>query len=259
MLINIPDLAPMLRSIIAYVKKYQGEKGFILTDRDDKDAFYDIEFSPEDNSVNEFQIKAVRVIGNSLEILTDVNQVRYDEQSIRDADESDWESVEDSDTIYFKPTLFNIAENIRNYVDELAEFTFVDLGLPSRKLWATENVKDENDNEAFFSFDDSVNAFGRNLSSKDDWKELFDNSSYSWNEERKGYDVTGPNGNSIFLPAAGYRGCGVVSDVGIIGSYWSSSVGNENFAYYVDFNSSGYLNPQRGACSSFGFAVRLVR
>jgi hypothetical protein len=248
----------MLRSIIAYVKKYQGEKGFILTDRDDKDAFYDIEFSPEDNSVNEFQIKAVRVIGNNLEILTDVNQVRYDEQSIRDADESDWESVEDSDTIYFKPTLFNIAENIRNYVDELAEFTFVDLGLPSRKLWATENVKDENGNEAFFSFDDSVDAFGRNLPSKDDWKELFDNSSYSWNEERKGYNMTGPNGNSIFLPAAGYHDGATLYYVGSGGYYWSSSVFSEYNAYRVYFYS-GDLSPQGSTARYFGFSVRLVR
>ena len=247
----------MLRSIIAYVKKYQGEKGFILTDRDDKDAFYDIEFSPEDNTVNEFQIKAVRVIGNSLEILTDVNQVRYDEQSVRDADESDWESVEDSDTIYFKPTLFNIAENIRNYVDELAEFAFVDLGLPSGKLWATENIKDENGNEAFFSFDDSVNAFGRNLPSKDDWKELFDNSSYSWNEERKGFDITGPNGNSIFLPAAGYRSGVDVGSVGSLGYYWSSSVKDENNAYYVNFGRPN-LNP-RNDNRCLGFSVRLVR
>lgn len=247
----------MLRSIIAYVKKYQGEKGFILTDKDDKDAFYDIEFSPEDNSVNEFQIKAVRVIGNNLEILTDVNQVRYDEQSVRDADESDWESVEDSDTIYFKPTLFNIAENIRNYVDELAEFTFVDLGLPSGKLWATENVKDENDNEAFFSFDDSVNAFGKNLPSKDDWKELFDNSSYSWNEERKGYVVTGPNGNSIFLPAAGYRDVDMF-EVGNGGSYWSSSAYDENRSYSVYFHGD-YLNPLDCDYRYFEFSVRLIR
>ena len=43
---------------------------------------------------------------------------------------------------------------------------FVDLGLPSGKLWATENIKDENGDEAFFSFDDSVNAFGKNLPSR---------------------------------------------------------------------------------------------
>ena len=258
MIIIIPELAPMLRSIIAYVKKYQGEKGFILTDRDDKDAFYDIEFSPEDNTVNEFQIKAVRVIGNSLEILTDVNQVRYDEQSIRDADESDWESVEDSDTVYFKPTLFNIAENIRNYVDELAEFTFVDLGLPSGKLWATENVKDEDGNEDYYTFDDALEAFGKNLPSEEDWKELFNNCSHKWNKKKMGCDITGPNGNSIFLPAAGYRYGVSIYYVGGRGYYWSSSVSLENYAYGVLFYG-GYVDSQVNRGRNERFSVRLVR
>ena len=247
----------MLKSVIVYVKKYQGEKGFILTDRDDKDAFYDIEFSLEDNRANEFQIKAVRVIGNNLEILTDVNQVRYDEQSVRDADESDWESVEDSDTIYFKPTLFNIAENIQNYVDELAEFNFVDLGLPSGKLWATENDKDENGDEGHFSFNEAVETFGKNLPTREDWKELFDNSTYKWNGKRKGYDVTGPNGNTIFLPAAGNRYDGV-HNVGSDGYYWSSSVDLKNYAYSVYFGS-GDLYPQNSSDRCLGFSVRLVR
>lgn len=258
MQINIPDLAPMLRSIIAYVKKYQGEKGFILTDRDDKDAFYDIEFSPEDNSVNELQIKAIRVIGNSLEILTDINQVRYDEQSVRDADESDWESVEESDAIYFKPTLFNIAENIRNYVDVLAEFTFVDLGLPSEKLWATRNAKNENGDEDYYTFNEAVETFGTNIPSEENWKELFNNCSCKWNKKKMGYDVTGPSGNSIFLPAAGYR-FGTGKDyVGNNGFYWSSSVRNEYHAYNVSFGSD-YLNPQASSYRNSGFSVRLVR
>ena len=141
---------------------------------------------------------------------------------------------------------------------DINNLQFVDLGLPSGKLWATENVKDENGDEAFFSFDDSVNAFGKNLPSKEDWKELFDNSSYSWNEERKGYDVTGPNGNSIFLPAAGYRyGVGVYG-VGSNGRYWSSSVGNKDNAYDVRFGS-GYLYPQDFNYCYKGFSVRLVR
>ena len=135
---------------------------------------------------------------------------------------------------------------------------FIDLGLPSGKLWATENVKDENGDEAFFSFDDSVNAFGKNLPSKKDWKELFDNSSYSWNEERKGYDVIGPNGNSIFLPAAGYRYGASVSYVGGSGFYWSSSVLNVSRAYNVLF-SSGYLNTRNRRSRYDGFSVRLVR
>ena len=39
-----------------------------------------------------------------------------------------------------------------------------------------------------------------------------------------GYRVTGPNGNSIFLPAASYRYGSNLSPAGSYGSYWSSSL-----------------------------------
>ena len=39
----------------------------------------------------------------------------------------------------------------------------------------------------------------------------------------KGYKVTGPNGNSIFLPAAGYRYGSSLNYAGSYGYYWSSS------------------------------------
>lgn len=138
------------------------------------------------------------------------------------------------------------------------KFTFVDLSLPSGKLWANENVKDENGNEKHFTFDEAVETFGKNLPSKEDWEELFDNSKYKWNKERKGYDVIGPNGNSIFLPAAGYRYDVSVYNVGGRGYYWSSSVINEDNAYGVDF-SSGDLNPRDGYGRYGEYSVRLVR
>lgn len=137
-------------------------------------------------------------------------------------------------------------------------FTFIDLGLPSGRLWATENIKDEDGNEAYVSFDKAVETYGDKLPTKEEWKELFDNSSYSWNEERKGYDVTGPNGNSIFLPAAGYRHGASVCYVGGSGFYWSSSVLNLNRAYNVLF-TMGYLNPRNRRIRCNGFSVRLVR
>jgi hypothetical protein len=40
-----------------------------------------------------------------------------------------------------------------------------------------------------------------------------------------GYKVTGPNGNSIFLPFAGYMDGGVLYLAGELGGYWSSSLG----------------------------------
>ena len=135
---------------------------------------------------------------------------------------------------------------------------FVNLGLPSGKLWATENAKNENDDEAYFTFDGAVETFGKKLPSKEDWKELFDNCSYKWNRKRKGYDVTGPNGNSIFLPAAGYRYGASMYYVGGSGFYWSSSVLNVYRAYNVLF-SSGYLNPRNRRIRCNGFSVRLVQ
>ena len=135
---------------------------------------------------------------------------------------------------------------------------FVDLGLPSGKLWATENVKNENGDEAYYTFDDAVNTFGENLPSKEDWKELLENSTYKWNKKKMGYNVTGPNGNSIFLPAAGFR-CGVsVWNVGSHGYYWSSSDINGDFAHNVRFHS-GSLGPNGSNYRYNGLSVRLCK
>lgn len=142
---------------------------------------------------------------------------------------------------------------------DINNLQFVDLGLPSGRLWATENIKDENSKEAHFTFNDALEAFGKNLPTREDWKELFDNSTYKWNEERKGLDVTGPNGNSIFLPTAGYRyGASVVYYVGIGGLYWSSSVLNDYRACYV-LILNGYLYTVNYDSRYYRFSVRLVR
>ena len=55
-----------------------------------------------------------------------------------------------------------------------------------------------------------------------------------------GYKVTGPNGNFIFLPAAGYRYDSSLDNAGSSGYYWSSSLETSNpySAYGVNFSSS---------------------
>ncbi len=56
-----------------------------------------------------------------------------------------------------------------------------------------------------------------------------------------GYRVVGPNGNSIFLPAAGYRVGKGLSYVGSDGYYWSSSLGSyPTVAYLLYFYSDDY-------------------
>jgi len=65
------------------------------------------------------------------------------------------------------------------------------------------------------------------------------------------------NGNSIFLPAAGYRSSGSGTlDFGGIGSYWSSTQSNANFAYGLGFSN---INTSIGSNGkTYGFSVRPV-
>ena len=57
-----------------------------------------------------------------------------------------------------------------------------------------------------------------------------------------GYKVTGPNGNSIFLPAAGYRSSTSLCDAGTYGYYWSATHPSDvtGCAYYLYFYSGYY-------------------
>ncbi|MBQ0061584.1 MAG: hypothetical protein KBT15_07430 [Bacteroidales bacterium] len=62
------------------------------------------------------------------------------------------------------------------------------------------------------------------------------------NVGHNGYEVTGPNGNSIFLPAAGYRYDTSSVDVCEGGFYWSSTL-DPSFSYiasYLIFGSGGH-------------------
>ena len=79
------------------------------------------------------------------------------------------------------------------------------------------------------------------MPTSDELKELFDDCTWTWTRQNgvNGYLVTGPNANSIFLPAAGYRNGTSLDDAGSYGRYWSSSPGiNNYYAYFLDFNSS---------------------
>ena len=72
-------------------------------------------------------------------------------------------------------------------------------------------------------------------------QELVDKCRWEWgrNGTRYGYTVTGPNGNTIFLPAGGYRdGSKTVSSLKT-GYYWTSTYGFNSDAYTLCFDNSG--------------------
>lgn len=99
------------------------------------------------------------------------------------------------------------------------------------------------------------------MPTKTDIDELVNNCIWLWYQYKgvNGYKITGPNGNSIFLPTAGY--CNGVSpiDDGSIGGYWSASLLNDlpGHAYYLKFSNGSY-DSDYYSCRDFGRSVRPV-
>ena len=91
-----------------------------------------------------------------------------------------------------------------------------------------------------------------------EWVELRENCTLTWTTQNgvNGRLVTGPNGNSIFLPAAGYR-MSNLSDAGSCGYYWSSSLYTGYKACYFEFGSNNVKGTSDRA-RSYGHPVRPV-
>ena len=102
---------------------------------------------------------------------------------------------------------------------------------------------------------------GWRMPTLDEIKELCNKCSWAWTSVNgvNGQKVTGPNGNSIFLPAAGCRGGSGGYRRGSYGYYWSGTL-NEDYgyyAYYLLFRSGGGYWDYWGDRND-GYAVRPV-
>lgn len=128
---------------------------------------------------------------------------------------------------------------------------WVDLGLPSGTRW-----KDKNEGGGFYTYEQAINKFGDKLPTREQFEELINKCQWSWTGS--GYKVTGPNGNSITLPAAGYRDCsGSVGGVGSYGDYWSSTPEASDRAWNLYFGSRSVYMSYGSRCH--GLSVRLVQ
>ena len=82
------------------------------------------------------------------------------------------------------------------------------------------------------------------LPTQAEMQELIDKCMWTWTSQggHNGYRVTGPNGSSIFLPAASYRNGSSLYYAGYLGYYWSSTPDESDArnAYDLDFSSSGH-------------------
>ena len=100
------------------------------------------------------------------------------------------------------------------------------------------------------------------LPTRAELEELKNKCTWTWTAQNgvKGYKVTGPNGNSIFLPAAGYRYGSSLDGGGDYGNYWSSTPDDNGYdygafhLYFIDGHWSLYWSSGRND----GFTVRPV-
>ena len=138
-------------------------------------------------------------------------------------------------------------------------YDWVDLGLPSGVKWATCNVgadspeeygdyfawgetetKEEYTEENSLTYGEQMSDISGNaqydaatanwggswrMPTYDEMVELKNICTWEWTTQNdvNGYKVIGTNGNSIFLPAAGYRYGSSLYGAGSIGNYWSSA------------------------------------
>ena len=162
----------------------------------------------------------------------------------------------------------------------------VDLGLPSGTIWRTcnlgateqyeqgllykwggiipitqqpmpDNKNQENIIGTSYDAASAVLGWQWRLPSEIQFAELIYNCNWEWQDEHSGYLITGPNGNTMFLPAAG---C-VIGD-GIkyekqFGYYWTGeSSPNNNFAKELLFGK-GQINIESGR-KNVGRSIRAV-
>ena len=165
--------------------------------------------------------------------------------------------------------------------EQINGYDYVDLGLPSGLKWATCNVgaslpseygnyyawgeiepKESYTQENCLTWGQEIGDISGNpqydaaranwgstwrMPTEVEFRELINNCTWTWTNEgeNNGYRVTGPNGNSIFLPAAGDRDGTSLNGAGSYGYSWSSTpYGSYSLdAYYLFFGSgSHYTN-----------------
>ena len=82
---------------------------------------------------------------------------------------------------------------------------------------------------------------GWRMPTKVEFEELYNNTTVTRTQQNgvNGTLFTAANGNTLFLPAAGYRDGSYLNGPGDWGNYWSSSLltGSPNYAWYLHFNS----------------------
>ena len=202
-----------------------------------------------------------------------------------------WNTAADgSGTDYANMQEITVSANVTLYA-QWSAYEYVDLGLPSGTKWATCNVGSTTPegygdyfawgettpkgtyNSSTYTYSDNPTTLpssadaatanwgsGWRMPTYDEMNELKNNCTVTWTTQNgvNGRLFTGPNGNSVFLPAAGFRSGSELYDAGSYGYYWSSSLYSDHTgnAWCLYFGSGG--RDMRYYNRGYGLSVRPV-
>lgn len=134
---------------------------------------------------------------------------------------------------------------------------YVDMGLPSGTLWASENE------EGYFTFDEAVEKFGNSLPARWQFCELAENCDCVFDIEKRALICKSKfNGNTIEFPALGCRYDTVFPDSFCdVGCYWSCTPCSDSrtFVWYFSFYNFDKFGTIRLCALQFGLSVRLCK
>ena len=154
-----------------------------------------------------------------------------------------------------------------NYTANSYKWAYVENGKIYYTKYNTDSANGEVDNKT--ELDPEDDAATVNMGSEwrmptiDEITELIENCTWQWTKLNgvNGYQVTGPNGNSIFLPASGES---AMYSIGLKGYYWTRSMAFTAPSFYFPTNGANLyfasdLEKVNGSSRFMGCTVRAVR
>ena len=154
-----------------------------------------------------------------------------------------------------------------DYTGNTYKWAYVENGKMHYTKYNTNSANGDVDNKTELEPEDDAATVNMGsewrMPTRDEITELVDNCTWEWTQLNgvNGYQVTGPNGNSIFLPAAGES---AKYSIGVRGYYWSSSMSFLEPNNYFPTNANNLyfasdLAKLNGSSRFMGCPVRAVR
>lgn len=215
---------------------------------------YTDELSEDELPENAPVVHEGQVMDAALQDSTQQAQAQPAEAQAAQAQQAQSQNAEENKPAHKHPKKHTVAtkedQSLHDHLLKIiAGESYIDLGLPSGTLWKAENE------EGLMDFKTARKKYKKRMPSISQWEELCKYGEWSW--VGNGYEVIGPNGAAIFIPAAGYRNIsGQVGKVGVFGNYWSSTVKNREEAWRFGFEPDKFSMATHSR--KYGRSIRLV-